>query len=249
MKKIIAFVMIVLTASVGFAKCPCLENNKRAGMASLRARAAKAQEMRQALQDVVQGRLIVLADVPAKLSLKALKEKVRESETYKSQITEKVDAHFVIVNKAEEALAMGIAQSDITQKNIWFVEIGEATKLSGKIAETRVYNQKGTAKGREALRFPSHIMNRVIYIENRKVSYDDKSLYETIRRSKDYAAIGAQPNALFYVIQKNNVPNMTQENIEAQNIWFVVFKKEPEISGMVSDIGYLKIVDGKIATE
>lgn len=249
MKKIIALMMVMLTSTMGFAKCPCLENNKRAGMANLRARAAKAQEMRQALQDTVQSKLIVLDDVPAKLSLRTLKQKVAESETYKTQITEKVDAYFIIVNKAEDALSMGVAQNDITKKNIWFVDIGEKTELSGKIAETRVYSQKGTAKGRDALQFSSHIMNRVIYIENRKTSYDDKSLYASIRRSKDYASVSSPDNVVFYVITKNNEPNINQKTIEEQNIWFVVFKKEPEISGMISDIGYLKIVNGKIATE
>lgn len=198
----------------------------------------------------VESRLIPISDAPEKLSVKVLKEKVVESEIYKSKITEKVDALFVIINKPEDVFSMRITQNDIPKKNIWFVDVGEKTKLAGKIAETRSYSQKGTAKGRESIKFSNRIMNRLIYVENRRKSYNDKTLYGDIRRSEDYKKVTNSDNAVFYVIEKDQEPtSFSDKLINSQNIWFVVLERKASIRGSVIDVGYLRVVNGKLTGE
>lgn len=198
----------------------------------------------------VESRLIPISDAPEKLSVKVLKEKVAESEIYKSKITEKVDALFVIINKPEDVFSMRITQNDIPKKNIWFVDVGEKTKLAGKIAETRSYSQKGTAKGRESIKFSNRIMNRLIYVENRRKSYNDKTLYGDIRRSEDYKKVTNSDNAVFYVIEKDQEPtSFSDKLINSQNIWFVVLERKASIRGSVVDVGYLRVVNGKLTGE
>lgn len=198
----------------------------------------------------VESRLIPISDAPEKLSVKVLKEKVAESEIYKSKITEKVDALFVIINKPEDVFSMRITQNDIPKKNIWFVDVGEKTKLAGKIAETRSYSQKGTAKGRESIKFSNRIMNRLIYVENRRKSYNDKTLYGDIRRSEDYKKVTNSDNAVFYVIEKDQEPtSFSDKLINSQNIWFVVLERKASIRGSVIDVGYLRVVNGKLTGE
>lgn len=198
----------------------------------------------------VESRLIPISDAPEKLSVKVLREKVAESEIYKSKITEKVDALFVIINKPEDVFSMRITQNDIPKKNIWFVDVGEKTKLAGKIAETRSYSQKGTAKGRESIKFSNRIMNRLIYVENRRKSYNDKTLYGDIRRSEDYKKVTNSDNAVFYVIEKDQEPtSFSDKLINSQNIWFVVLERKASIRGSVIDVGYLRVVNGKLTGE
>lgn len=198
----------------------------------------------------VESRLIPISDAPEKLSVKVLREKVAESEIYKSKITEKVDALFVIINKPEDVFSMRITQNDIPKKNIWFVDVGEKTKLAGKIAETRSYSQKGTAKGRESIKFSNRIMNRLIYVENRRKSYNDKTLYGDIRRSEDYKKVTNSDNAVFYVIEKDQEPtSFSDKLINSQNIWFVVLERKASIRGSVVDVGYLRVVNGKLTGE
>lgn len=198
----------------------------------------------------VESRLIRIADASEKLAIKAIKEKVSDTDVYKTKITEKADALFVIINKPEDVFSMRITQKDIPKKNIWFVDVGEETKLVGKIAETRTYSQKGTATGREAIRFSDRIMNRLIYVENRRKSYNDKTLYNDIRHSKDYSKVTNPDNAVFYVIEKDQEPTTFSDKlINSQNIWFVVLDRKASIRGMVVDMGFLRVVNGKLSAE